>query len=518
MKIISRLFSFVLLVVLFAAGFCVYLLYDGNNLISQDYYDNTLQIDEEANKVLVNSLSNTSSTGIIDFTFTDEQLNRFISSAILEANKALQSSSIYISGVEFKLSDNHNIDVYAHMKFSFFPMSVSSVLLINEDIDEISVQVEKFKLSKLDLYNGTIKSIWQNSLNDSNVQSQLNNLGVEIISNSDKLIIKMEYKKLLKKALSSIDEAEGDLYISLINLAIDNNIVDLCFNESSKLGLKINLEPLKYSESLNGVLLSNEAKINEVKAKMEKLIVENIVDYKTSSKVLFYLFNGYNQIKDDEDYEFLSSLDLNCVGISDYKEYSGIKSTTVDFLSIIEEQAKGYDFSNFGELNFKLSEDNLNDILMSVDADVLNYCLYYNDTSYKFSYIYLEGIYSIIGEDEMSLNCVLNINGYRIALKVDMIETSSTGLKVTSRITNVYAGTILVDDATKNNILKFIDVALKEEKWISLDSNAEELHISLDGYFEKSTFYKLISGIINSNTSFDKIDSKGYVNVTMNLK
>lgn len=517
MKIISRLFGFVLLVFLLVVAFCVYLLYDGNNLISQDYYDNSYQIEEETNRVLVNSLCDTASTGIVDLTFTDEELNRFISSAIAEANEALQSSSITISGIEFKLSDNRNIGVYAHMKFSFFPMSVSGALLINEDNDEISITVEKFKLSKLNLYNNTIQSIWKSSLNDADVNSQINNYGVEIISNTDKLIINLKYKQLLKKALSSIDEKEDNLYSSLINLIIDNDIVDLCFNESLKLGLKINLEPLKYQESINGLVLNDEVKINDVKGNMEKLITENIVDYKTSSKVMYYLFNGYSQIKDDEEYKFLSTLDLTSIGIDDYKDYNGIKSSTIDFLSIIEEQAKGYDFSNFNTLNFMLSEGNLNNILMSIDADVLNYCLYYSDTTYQFSYIYLEGIYSIIGDNEMFLNCVINVNGYRIALKVDMIETSSAGLTLASKITNVYAGTILVDDNTKSKILKFIEKALNNEAWIHLDSSQEKLNISLDGYFEKSTFYALISKMVTSSTSFDVIDSKGYVNVTMQL-
>lgn len=520
MKLINFLLKLVGLVVLICvviAFILIYMLYDGNNALSKEYQGFDGTIEEQTNDLIVKALDNTANDGYISITFNESELNYFLASLSNSLKEKLSGTGIDVKGIELTLNDDGSIELYSYFEFMTFKSSLKGSVTIVEEGDDFTLTLNNINVSKLSFDSKMVGSILSKYISETEITQKLTEAGINVDLDLKTLSIKFNVDEVMETFTSKLEEKDSILYVALIDLAISEDILEFDFNKDKKLGIRINLEKLAYDEENHGVIPTDYTNsYSEVKEDFESLIADNLLTYENASKGFYYLVNGYNKIADEEGFEFIDELDLSSIGITDNKEYAGIKNPSVSLISVINDQTPTVESLEHGLINFKLSEENLNNILMNIDAVETTYAFYSSDKSI-FSYVYMEGIFVDILEDAMTLTCVININGYKIALELDVTEASDNGIGITTHIDDIYVGELLVDDQLENQLLAFLEVALANEMWININSQNETLSITLDSYFEMSSFYSLISGFINTETSFDYIGDKGYININMSI-
>ena len=519
-KWIGKLIGFILVLLIIALVFCVYLIYDGNNEITNEYIKEEVTFEEEINRLAVKALSDTKGDSCISFEFNEAEINVFTYALTKEINEKLSSLPIKINGIELRLNKDHSIELYSHLNVMLFPSSLRGVVTITSNDEFITLKVEKISLAKISLDDKTVVSIITKYITSDKVNQILTEAGLDLNVDLKTLTIKLNISEFVEKYASTLSTgSDGDLYSALIDLVLQEKIIEFNFNTNEKLGANINLSSLSYIASSDGSFpVDYSSGYDEVENKLEVLIRNNIIDYSNVSKVYYYLINGYKKVKDEDGFDFIKNLDLSSVGISDYKDYQGIKNEKLSILSILEDQAPSPSLIQTGLLNFRLSEQNLNSILMDISAVDTTYAFYIKeDETIEIAVIYIEAIYADITEDKMSLKCVFNVNGKQIILTVYMSESSSTGLGINADLNDIYIGNIKASEDMENKILVFLEDALKEEPLISVDSQNKTFTISLDSYFEDLSFYSLIKQIMHAETSFDVLSEHDCININISL-
>ena len=254
MKLLKKLFKVFIFLIILAISFVgvsIYYMSDSTNL-DPKYANNTNTSSEELNTLLSKSLANTSETGIIDFTFTGDELSYILTTLTKSFNKHLPKQ-VKINGTLVEIGEENNIRLSLYASYLFFQTSIKFDSTITSNENEIIIQMHNASIGKIKASANKITSTIEKFISNEKINQKLEESGLDITFNLNdlKIIInKNTIKTIIENKFSS--DKNKDLYKTLIDIIFNYDISKLQ-TENQKFGVKIDINKL-----------SNESVIKEV--------------------------------------------------------------------------------------------------------------------------------------------------------------------------------------------------------------------------------------------------------------
>lgn len=508
MKLLKKLFKVFIFLIILAISFVgvsIYYMSDSTNL-DPKYTNNTNTSSEELNTLLSKSLINTKETGIIDFTFTGDELSYILTTLTKSFNNHLPKQ-VKINGTLVEIGNDNNIRLSLYASYLFFQTSIKFDSTITSNENEIIIQMHNASLGKIKASANKITSTIEKFISNEKINQKLEESGLDITFNLNdlKIIInKNTIKTIIENKFSS--DKNKDLYKTLIDIIFNYDISKLQ-TENQKFGVKIDINKL-----------SNESVIKEVtpffynyeliKEKVELLLKNKTITLKQSNYMFNYLLHGYDEYKDDENYSFIKDLNLSSISITDNEDYEGvfISNTNKTISSILQEQVPNIENLLDPSLNLKISNQNLTNILFETNIAGLSYTFprIESNGDAKLSYVVIESIYSEIKNNQLSLIIVLNLNNKKINLECILDTKSSNGLVLTTEVNEIKFGTIDLDESLQIQFLSFLESIMAEQSWFKVNSTNKEITLDFVKIFSDNQILNyIISSSTNTNVSLD---------------
>jgi len=482
-------------------------------------YDDNYSLKDTLKKKIVDAFDNTKETSKAKFSLTEYDINN-------AAKNAIDSFGSAISGVIPKayceISDG---------KYTFYIELQLGGLLKTRVALKTSIKEEKYEnknayvftieqvdIGKLSNVGGLGLNLISSAISDETFEKVFTSKGFSI--HSDIKGGKIVYvKEDFNANISNILKNENSLYSSLLNFSLDNNLLNLDFNDNNKLSLEFDFSQTRTNETYNNDLNKYNLDINKYLEKLTKLADENIVEESHYTDTLTYLINGYRYCS-KEIKAYIEPLNLTSIGIIDNKLYTGENFTKVDR---VQDMIKSR-ISLSGLLNNHVgtvTESELNASLKNSGSFGTGAAISYvtEEGKHKIAYFAIDDLFVDITEKYFYLDLGFSINGYKTQVFVIAEQQGFDTLQLNLKITDIYYGILPVTGDLKGELVKLMSTALQTSDRASLDPHTEILSIGftelLENQLLKQTLDSMSNGSVAMTMSGSSIADAGTIDLTI---
>lgn len=479
---------------------------DSSDVRSEAVIADTVSFESRMSDKLVESLSDTSDTGEINLTFTEEQFNLFMGAAIRKLGNSL------IRGASAEIADLNSLSVALGVSLPGMNSVIRADILYTETADNMVFSLLNIKLGKLKLSPGIAKII----INKFN-----NNLFSFTLSTEDDLLLISISKTELANYLSSLtDEDENlELYrVALKRCLKEEGMLSVKFGTDEEIGADVNLSKLVYNEVRDGEAYS-DITIADLNSKLALLLNNGALNQETLNTGAKFILMGYQKLSNEEQ-DVIDNINFSSVGIVNNRYYDGIINYDERTLSSIVVEHLPMVLPLQGEVFFKVTEDDLN--MLVLQSDVIGSVTSYarqTEGGYEVSSIVLESFNADIEDDSIILKFIMSINGKKLIFSAEMHSQPTSITSITLSLGEVRMGSLIATEEEKEAIFGMIDSVFEAQDWIICDQEAKTVTFdfkdSINGNFLLRTAFSSIGGLITTSMVDD--GGEGYIKVGVEL-
>ena len=521
MKLVKLLVKLVLLIVVVVgvgAGIVVYNLSD-SSFSEPDYLKNVEPKKLEMNNLVSKSMENSKTTGKMNISLEEKELNIILKSISLDLNEKLQNSKISVETMYVEVVNSDDIKFVSYINISGFKTSLRGEFLFNLDNNKFNITIDNLKVGKLGLERDIVVSLIKKFGGSQNLSHDLE-LAPGIFLNLDmsKLSVTLDLldvKDMLLNSLSTTDEY--DLYQTIINVVFRvDNLISLTEQEHA-IGFDINLEPFSYSNTIDAKM-PYEINFDNVNTQIESLLNNGIIESDLASAVATFLVKGY-EYTSDEVKEEIKNVDLSSVGVTNKETYKGvIVYNDSEVKDVFVEQALGFNVLNPTEFEgFKLDEAVWNNYFVKTETVGRMFeFVRKEDNKYESTYLAINSLYIDIKDDHFALYLLASINGKYVVVNFELDALPATGLKIDSTISSMRLGSTTLNSDEISKLLTFLKNAITDE-WISIEPENSKITFDFTSMFVDNDILELIinSDVFGLKTSFVEDSEEAYTLISL---
>ena len=255
-----------------------------------------------------------------------------------------------------------------------------------------------------------------------------------------------------------------------------------------------------------------------VESKVEQLLKNQIINNTQTNLVYLYVLNGYD-VLEDEDKEKIKEINLSSIGITNNEDYKGIINK--DAISMSEYiSTKPIDYTlGTTSINLEIEESILNSIITNNDIIGSSYAFGHDESNEKYShqvsYIVIEDLIMDLKENNIELDFIINVHGYRIGIHANFIANEHSGLIIEGKLTNLLLGSIELNEKQQIDVLKYLDTVIKEE-WLSISSESEIITLNFSNFVSSNPIIQTFMNL-GANTLITTSINENNINIKFGL-
>ena len=488
-------------------GVLAYLIIDNTSLVNEKYESKDLDVQIPINNLLEKSLEDTCTTSQVNFSLNPLDLDYVLYSLVESVDKQLDPIKLNGSKVEL-------INGVYYLKVNVNYQNINSIIDLELDFEEknniFTIFIKDLKLGKLGLNNKLVHKLID-EIDITSLMSSLESNDIYCSISLKDFSVSISQQNLFDMIRArTINDPNSNLINTLLDV-IKNHHELYAFNTDNELNLNINLNKLKLDSSISQYTTIDFSNIEE---KTELLLENKVISYSQINDVFHYLINGYDDIS-EELKEKINYIDFTSINITDKVSYAGLIDKKS---SSLKEHITNTDINyQLGDTSIKLiiDENNINSVIQNNELKGASYAIAHSkDDNIKYSnqvsYLIIEDIIMNMLNDQITLDLIINIHGYRLGIHADFSTSKHQGLIVEGTLTNLQIGEIHLNDYQKTEIIKYLNTMI-EEDWISLSNSDNTIKLDFTNTIVENdtinTFTKLFANaLISTSIKEDKIE------------
>ena len=484
-----------------------YLIIDNTSLTNEKYENQELDINVPINNLLAKSLEDTSTTASVNFSLNPLDLDYVLYSLVDSIDTQIEPLKINGSKVEL-------IDGIYYLKVNLNFQNINSIVDLELDFEEkdnvFTIYIKDLKLGKLGV-NNKLVHYFIDKIDISTLITTLENNDIYCSINLQDFSISISQQNLFNMIRSRTLNDPNSHLINLMLDVIKNHHELYNFETENELKLNVNLSNLKFNTSNSQYIPID---FSSIETSTETLLKNKIINYSQANDIFNFLINGYDD-SSEELIDKINSIDLSSINITDKTNYTGLIDK--DSLSL-KEYISGTNIDyTLGNTSIKLdiSEDNLNSVIQNNDLKGSSYTVCHSqDENIKYSnqmsYVVIEDIKMNMLNNEIKLDLIINIHGYRSGIYADFSTPTHQGLVIEGTLTNLQIGEIELNDYQKTEIIQYLNTMI-EDSWISLSNSDNTIKLDFTDLIIENEVIKTFTSLFGdalTSTSIkeDKIE------------
>lgn len=509
-RLFKGLFTFLLVIILLVGGtigVLAYLIIDNTSLTNEKYENQELDINVPINNLLAKSLEDTSTTASVNFSLNPLDLDYVLYSLVDSIGTQIEPLKINGSKVEL-------IDGIYYLKVNLNFQNINSIVDLELDFEEkdnvFTIYIKDLKLGKLGVNNKLVHYFIDN-IDISSLITTLENNDIYCSINLQDFSVSISQQNLFDMIRSRTLNDPNSHLINVLLDVIKNHHELYNFETENELKLNVNLSNLKFNTSNSQYIPID---FSSIETSTETLLKNKIINYSQANDIFNFLINGYDD-SSEELIDKINLIDLSSINITDKTNYTGLIDK--DSLSL-KEYINGTNIDyTLGNTSIKLdiSEDNLNSVIQNNDLKGSSYTVCHSqDENIKYSnqmsYVVIEDIKMNMLNNEIKLDLIINIHGYRLGIHADFSTPTHQGLVIEGTLTNLQIGEIELNDYQKTEIIQYLNTMI-EDSWISLSNSDNTIKLDFTDLIIENEVIKTFTSLFGdalTSTSIkeDKIE------------
>ena len=438
------------------------------------------------------SLMNVKEDKQVKLTFTEEELNKIIYSAIVQGINEnyykTEEDKVIVDQNEFKIRSVYgeikkgHIYLYAHVD-SYIDAIINVKLELKQTETEFKLVVKSLRLGKLSFISGLGRLIinkvvlpkfdLEKELNDA-----LDDTDFPLEFSMEDLSFSINKEELKAKVSDLMATSMGEpsystLLAELVSAFIDREgVLNLGVSEANEAGLVIDISDFAY----DGEITAPKFDFEDFASKLVTLDEHNILTNDNFSLINSYLLAGYENLN-EENKATIATYDFSSIGIvnpSLHEGYSHIVTASENLQDTVKADlySEIADLSD-GKIKINLNENTVNNVLASTPIIGDGYSLYRSDSVYeRYTYLGVESLYCDIVNDSLSFNLSMNLNGQKILLSTDFDQDTTVTQDVKLQLNDVNIGTYHMSSNARLAIMDILEGVIGANDLIKIEGDS----------------------------------------------
>lgn len=521
-KIIGSIIGILILVVIITIVIICIKIYDPINETPQYVIDENPQTEVVINEVLYKSLSKVDENKKVNLLLDEKDLTRLAYSLLKKLDfQGIKILSAYV--------DIDNKEILLTVPFTYLGVNsrLTCSIFITEEDGTFSITINKLNIGSLDLSSKLVRMIVKRIFQEESTKTSLNEKGFYFNIDIEKIKVVVTKDDIIKMLINFVEEPDQSLYVSLLDILLGNDeLVHFSFGENDLVGLSINLNELQYDVSRDGVLPYNfdyEAIIQKINLLLDK----QILDLTYESLLFSYLIKGYDLvIKDgnlkEKDINYLKTINLTSIGITNNEEYKGIITSNnkpmSDYFTTMEIDPTTLIIDP--RIEIQLNENVFNQIFKNLGVVGIGMAMSQKDeANYHTAYFVVDQFYVQIIDNQITFNIVINISGCRITLKAVLYGEESSLASINTTLTKISIGNHEIASSSQTYILNYLSKVLSHETWIKVEVATSTITLDFSSYIETIPGLRLVKYRLDEyKTTFKEDVPQGYLSITLHFR
>lgn len=438
------------------------------------------------------SLMNVKEDKQVKLTFTEEELNKIIYSAIVQGINEnyykTEEDKVIVDQNEFKIRSVYgeikkgHIYLYAHVD-SYIDAIINVKLELKQTETEFKLVVKSLRLGKLSFISGLGRLIinkvvlpkfdLEKELNDA-----LDDTDFPLEFSMEDLSFSINKEELKAKVSDLMATSIGEpsystLLAELVSAFIDREgVLNLGVSEANEAGLVIDISDFAY----DGEITAPKFDFEDFASKLVTLDEHNILTNDNFGLIDSYLLVGYENLS-EENKATIATYDFSSIGIinpSLHEGYSHIVTASENLQDTVKADlySEIADLSD-GKIKINLNENTVNNVLASTPIIGDGYSLYRSDSVYeRYTYLGVESLYCDIVNDSLSFNLSMNLNGQKILLSTDFDQDTTVTQDVKLQLNDVNIGTYHMSSNARLAIMDILEGVIGANDLIKIEGDS----------------------------------------------
>jgi len=438
------------------------------------------------------SLMNVKEDKQVKLTFTEEELNKIIYSAIVQGINEnyykTEEDKVIVDQNEFKIRSVYgeikkgHIYLYAHVD-SYIDAIINVKLELKQTETEFKLVVKSLRLGKLSFISGLGRLIinkvvlpkfdLEKELNDA-----LDDTDFPLEFSMEDLSFSINKEELKAKVSDLMATSIGEpsystLLAELVSAFIDREgVLNLGVSEANEAGLVIDISDFAY----DGEITAPKFDFEDFASKLVTLDEHNILTNDNFGLIDSYLLAGYENLS-EENKATIATYDFSSIGIinpSLHEGYSHIVTASENLQDTVKADlySEIADLSD-GKIKINLNENTVNNVLASTPIIGDGYSLYRSDSVYeRYTYLGVESLYCDIVNDSLSFNLSMNLNGQKILLSTDFDQDTTVTQDVKLQLNDVNIGTYHMSSNARLAIMDILEGVIGANDLIKIEGDS----------------------------------------------
>ena len=384
--------------------------------------DENYSIKDTITRLLNKSLDETKETGTLVASVEEADLNQVIMGPLNKANKNMNG---YYGGYVEITDENYVF----HLKIKPSPIFETHIALYTtigetEDATAYRFAISGAKIGRLSVSANYAVNYLKGRIPEDKVNEVFASAGTHVTVDYDNKQFIYKKSDIRDDLLAYLGPGEEDFFYAALSALFDMDVVDIDFNDDKKCTVSVDLSSL----STNGAsYVPDSTRVSPTDfskyiTKTESLLDEGTISEDDAQYVYDYFMFGYDGINSDKKAVVdasLASVDLSDIGISSYKDYTGLglgeDLDTDAMVADLETNlaaliVAGATSGSAGSI----SEGELTDYMKTSDLIGNSYLFISEDDdgAHNVNYIGIDDVYIDLANDKMTLNIGFSFNGY----------------------------------------------------------------------------------------------------------
>ncbi len=389
------------------------------------------------------------------------------------------------------------------------PTRVTGTLKATYTDSVLTLTVERASLGKFPCTSGIVRALVLNGGNQKRFQAALTDAGIYGTLDLQSLSFFMTSAEIADTvAAQTKDDPNALLYELLCDLCLNSpDLLEFSFGENRLYGVVLHADRLAYHPETDGEL-SYPLDLASA-AESTRALYENGLTRENVSPVFHYYASGYRALNETE------KAAVDALGLGE----NGMGVRTVSALTMAEvltDQSAGLAASILNRaVTLTVTERQMNTIFagLNVIGSGVAFC-----SDRKVAYLSLEAVDIALGDRELRVSVVLNVNGKRLCGHVSTVCPDSDRMALDAQITELRLGEKAMNAGRTALFLRYLDGVLDSQVWVSADAQTSTLTLDLGAALEElSDFAVLLRLSSATDMQCRRIGSQGQLQLLFRL-
>ena len=508
-----KVFLWILLIVIVLPIALIYgLAYDSSGTAPSQ--DTSFSKDSLVQDTVASSFDNTATSGKVDFTLSQDNLNQIL----LLALKDKTSSIPGYEGAYIEIEDKQYVFNFKIKPIAIFATHLYLYSSLTSDDSSYIFHIDNIKIGRLGGLTDLGMNLLSKYISEESMTSMLTSTGLSLKVSYASRNITYAKADLAKDVISLMGETSSTLTGGVLSTLLnDTSLFSINFNSDKAIKASLDLKSLASSSTYSMPMASSSLNIDfaPYKSMLATLLSNGSVSTSQAEIIFNYFMFGYSSLSDSDKSVVSSCLtgqDLSSIGISNLTSYEGL-----NYGAEIDTDAKmnqfklaipGYIARTATSLG-SLTEADFSSLIESMPLIGTSYLAIRKDgTAYKVNAITLNESYVNITDDHLILTLGLSFNGYNTVLVADFKDkkTSSADYKVELSLAGLSFGektiTLGEGNAIETSLYSSLKSGMSGIDYISFDDSSKEMIID---FTSLATSSSLVSALNLANLNIDLV-------------